>query len=269
MTADPMTLQEAADRLGVHYMTAYRYVRTGRLAATRDGGQWRVGERAIRDFTDGPQPGRGRATELTRLVDRGVDRHELGAWSIVEAALASGRTASTIEREIVIPALAEIGRQWADGTLTVADEHVASGVTMRLLGRMSPLFRPRGRRRGTILLGAPAGEQHSLPSMILADQLRGRSFEVLALGADTPTASFLDRAQRINDLHAVGISVTRADLDDTVVELTTTLHQHLTCPVFVGGSGVRDDDHARALGSDGYGTSLDDAVAILVGPDTT
>ena len=30
-----ITLQEAADRLGVHYMTAYRYVRTGRMPATR------------------------------------------------------------------------------------------------------------------------------------------------------------------------------------------------------------------------------------------
>ena len=35
-------LQEVADRLGVHYMTAYRYVRTGRLPATRIGAQWWV-----------------------------------------------------------------------------------------------------------------------------------------------------------------------------------------------------------------------------------
>ena len=38
----PITLQEAADRLGVHYMTAYRYVRTGRLPAQRSGSQWLV-----------------------------------------------------------------------------------------------------------------------------------------------------------------------------------------------------------------------------------
>ena len=31
-----LSLQEAADRLGVHYMTAYRYVRTGRLRAVQD-----------------------------------------------------------------------------------------------------------------------------------------------------------------------------------------------------------------------------------------
>lgn len=37
-----LTLQQAADRLGVHYMTAYRYVRTGRLPADRRGGRWSV-----------------------------------------------------------------------------------------------------------------------------------------------------------------------------------------------------------------------------------
>jgi excisionase family DNA binding protein len=39
---EPISLQEAASRLGVHYMTAYRYVRTGRLPARRDGAQWLV-----------------------------------------------------------------------------------------------------------------------------------------------------------------------------------------------------------------------------------
>ena len=37
-----MTLQEAADQLGVHYMTAYRYIRQGRLPATREGAEWRI-----------------------------------------------------------------------------------------------------------------------------------------------------------------------------------------------------------------------------------
>ena len=33
MTDGVLTLQEAADELGVHYMTAYRYVRLGQLQA--------------------------------------------------------------------------------------------------------------------------------------------------------------------------------------------------------------------------------------------
>ena len=37
-----LTLQQAADELGVHYMTAYRYVRTGRLPARRVASGWRI-----------------------------------------------------------------------------------------------------------------------------------------------------------------------------------------------------------------------------------
>jgi excisionase family DNA binding protein len=39
---DPIGLREAARRLGVHYMTAYRYVRTGRLPARQSGQEWLI-----------------------------------------------------------------------------------------------------------------------------------------------------------------------------------------------------------------------------------
>jgi excisionase family DNA binding protein len=46
MTVEPLLervgLGEAADILGVHYMTVYRYVRTGRLAAKRESARWSV-----------------------------------------------------------------------------------------------------------------------------------------------------------------------------------------------------------------------------------
>ena len=45
--AESISLQEAASRLGVHYMTAYRYVRTGRLPARRDGAQWFIDPRDL------------------------------------------------------------------------------------------------------------------------------------------------------------------------------------------------------------------------------
>ena len=37
MTEQTLTLAEAANHLGVHYMTAYRYVRTGQLPARKAG----------------------------------------------------------------------------------------------------------------------------------------------------------------------------------------------------------------------------------------
>ena len=40
--SDVMGLSSAAELLGVHYMTAYRWVRTSRLPARKRGGYWEV-----------------------------------------------------------------------------------------------------------------------------------------------------------------------------------------------------------------------------------
>ncbi len=59
-------LQQAADRLGVHYMTVYRYIRTGRLPAVKEAGEWRIERTAVdrlRRRQAGPQSP-GAATRL-------------------------------------------------------------------------------------------------------------------------------------------------------------------------------------------------------------
>ncbi len=56
-----MNLKQAAASLGVHYMTAYRYVRTGRLRARRAGTEWVVYPEDLRAFSaERELPGAGR-----------------------------------------------------------------------------------------------------------------------------------------------------------------------------------------------------------------
>ena len=53
MADDVLTLHEAAEELGVHYMSAYRYVRLGLLDATKRGGVWKVERSSIAAFRAG------------------------------------------------------------------------------------------------------------------------------------------------------------------------------------------------------------------------
>ncbi len=92
MTAtDRVGLREAAERLGVHYMTVYHYVRTGRLPAEREGATWLV-ERADLEALAAPSAPPARAPRPGRLAERMVRGDEAGAWAIVEGAMASGMT---------------------------------------------------------------------------------------------------------------------------------------------------------------------------------
>jgi methanogenic corrinoid protein MtbC1 len=178
---------------------------------------------------------------------------EAGAWAIVEAAMASGADPSDVHLDLLVPALHAVGEAWATGTWTVADEHRATAVAQRIVGRLGPRFARRGRKRGTVLVGAPAGEQHGLASAILADLLRGAGFEVIDMGANTPTESFVETARGANRLVAIVIGATTPGRDAPLRAAVRALRASRPgVPVLVGGAAVEGDDHAHRLGADGW-----------------
>ena len=252
-----ITLGEAAERLGVHYMTAYRYVRTGRLRAVQEGVQWMVDPNDLAKLSTPSPPGRrgagARAVRPATLAARMVAGDEAGAWGVIEAALASGTDPAGVHLDIVVPALESIGADWASGRLSVADEHRATTTAQRLIGRLGPLFARRGRKRGAVVVGAPPGELHALPTAIVGDLLRGAGFEVIDTGANTPAESFAEAARSANRLVAVAIAVTTPGRDTAVRSVVRALRQvGVSAPVLVGGAAITGDDHARRLGADGW-----------------
>ncbi len=262
-----MTLQEAADALGVHYMTAYRYVRLGLLDAQKIGGTWQVTEQALDDFRterserspdDGSTtPRRGsQAPWSERFEARLIAGDARGAWGVVEAAMAAGRDLDAIYLDVLTPAMVSIGNRWADGELDVAIEHRASGIAMRVIGRLGHRFVRRGRSRGVVVVGNPAGEFHSIPTAIISDLLRMRGWEVSDLGADVPVSSLLFALAEEPDAKAVGLSVTNPlHLESLAASCAAVREQHPDIKVVVGGGAVRDREHAAELGADGYAES--------------
>ena len=101
-----------------------------------------------------------------------------------------------------------VGTRWEAGDLSVAAEHGATAIAQRIVGRLGPRFARPGRRRGNIVIGAPAGDSHSLPVAIAADVVRSHGIVVVELGADTPAASFADAAVAADNLLAVVITTT-------------------------------------------------------------
>ena len=262
-------LREAAKRLGVHYMTVYRYVRIGQLHADRDGVTWRV---AIEDVdrlrSPKPQSSRSRTSRQDRakwLADRLAAGDEPGAWSIFEDALTSGTSADEIYLDMFIPALHSIGDRWQGGTLSIADEHRASAVATRLVGRLGPMFARRGLARGTIVLGAPQGDHHALPSAIVADLLRGQGFDVIDLGANTPVSSFVESAHGANRLVAVLVGATSKESVAQLADIAIALHNAaIGVPIYFGGGAVPSESFARDLGADGWsGIGADVVIAAV------
>ena len=258
---DFIGLRAAAEQLGVHYMTAYRYVRLGTLPARKVSGTWRVRIEDLRAVTSRhqPQPGPGGIRwepYRTQLREQLVAGDEPGAWSVVERALVSGSSAQDIHLELMTPVLREIGDSWARGELEIAAEHRASSIAARLIGRLGPSFARRGRKRATVVIGAVAGDYHSMPLAILGDIIRGQGLGVVDLGADTPAESFVDAARTRDDVIAVAVGVGSDQRVEAARHTAALLHQEIPdVRVFVGGPAVGSEQDARAIGADEYGTT--------------
>jgi methanogenic corrinoid protein MtbC1 len=270
VTPTLLNLREASDRLDVHYMTVYRYVRTGRLIASKLDGEWRVDVRDLERMRSAvPAIGRrgrpGYAKRIPDLAERLLASDETGAWGLVDSVLAGGAAPSAVYLELFIPALRLIGERWSRGETSVADEHAATVTMQRVIGRMGPLFRRRGRPRGILVLGAPAGELHAMPTALVADLLRARGFVVIDLGASVPTESFVECVRRLPRLIAVGIAVTTSGQEAVVGRLVRALRGvEPRVPVVVGGAGITELE-AQRLAADHWTDSAPTLVRLLVG----
>jgi excisionase family DNA binding protein len=265
-----MSLHDAAERLGVHYMTVYRYIRTGRLPAVKDGGTWHVNAADLDALRPGaPEPAIRRgsrqwARHSSRLLDRLQHADEAGAWQVLDSALIGGARPAEVYVRVLAPALREIGDRWAAGDASVADEHRVTALAQRLIGRCGPRFARPGRRRGTVLLGAAPGDYHDLPVAMLADVLRGESYDVVELGAATPAESFATSIASSPSLVAVGISIGSvgrlAAARKTIVQLRDVAP---AVPLIVGGPAVSDKAMADRLDADGWAPDALKALDLL------
>lgn len=262
-----ITLQEAADRLGVHYMTVYRYVRLGRLPARKTGGTWEVEVvdlEVLQQGSDRTGAARAPADWAKRIEMRLVEGDEAGAWGVVEAALASGMEPAEIYTDVLGPALASVGTRWHSGDISVGAEHLASAVAARIVGRLGPRFMRKGRSRGRVVMTTPPGERHSLPSAMLSDLFRGAGFEVIDLGVDVPPDALATIIEITDSPTAVCISATRAESDRDIQRAVKAVRSSTDALLLVGGAAVADAEHARSLGSDGWAADGPSAVQLVI-----
>jgi MerR family transcriptional regulator, light-induced transcriptional regulator len=165
-----------------------------------------------------------------------------GAYRIAFGALARGMTTPELYQRVITPAMHEIGRLWERGVLTVADEHLATALTHRVLAALRPPARGEASdgRRGNpperrVMLATVEGEQHELGLRMAADVLEDAGFDAIYLGADVPTDALLQTVASLSpDLLA--LSATMPDLAPQLQEVAGLVREaHPRMGLLVGG----------------------------------
>jgi DNA-binding transcriptional MerR regulator/methylmalonyl-CoA mutase cobalamin-binding subunit len=114
--------------------------------------------------------------------------------ALLDAAFAFGRL--TAIRDVVLPALAEIGRRWEAMEIGVGHEHFASHLVERRLLAMAKGW--EAGRGPLALLACPPGERHTLGLVCFGLVLADRGWRIAYLGADTPVDQILDMSASLS-----------------------------------------------------------------------
>jgi methanogenic corrinoid protein MtbC1 len=183
----------------------------------------------------------GTPAELRRAIyEAALDADVLALRSLLDQSFAILPLEQALTR-VLGPVLRLVGDGWADGELTVAQEHLVSSAVRARLERL--LADVRGRVRGVAVLACVPGERHELGLLMLGTLLRADGWQVAYLGADAPLDDALDLADQLEAV-LLCLSVTirdhAADLDRPELPEGLTLA--------LGGSAA-SDRLARRLGA--------------------
>ena len=234
-------LKAAAAELGVHYQTAYRWVRSGRLPATMVAGRYSVLRSDLEELTrlravptPVPSPGPRRLSrQAARMHEALRSGDDAAARTIARRLVEDGSPVKDVIGEVLSPPMRQIGQAWHDGEISIWVEHRASAIVERILGELAPS--PRGRRRGTVMVAAVTGDLHALPTAMAAAALRADNWRVEHLGADMPPDELVDFCAS-HDITVAVLSVTNSDTAVVAHRAATALRSTAT-PVVVGGPG--------------------------------
>jgi methanogenic corrinoid protein MtbC1 len=166
-----------------------------------------------------------------------------GAYRVASRALAEGISLAQLYQGVIAPAMHAVGELWAKGAITVADEHLATSLTHRVLGALRPVTvfdqaleadsaKPRA------MLAAVQGEQHALGLRMAADLLEDAGYQTLYLGADVPTGALLQAVEALSPT-LLCLTATMADSGATLEGLVAELRgAHPRLGLVIGGQAV-------------------------------
>lgn len=188
------------------------------------------------------------------------------AWRVVADAHASGGAQVVeLQSRVIRAAQAEIGRLWQANRVTVAQEHLATGISQLVMARLFELA-PRAPRNGkTVALACVDGEQHDFPSRLVADYLEHAGYTVRYYGASLPTDDLVNMlAAEKPDL--VAISVTMTFHIGALREAVRRIRERLPdLPIVIGGRAL---EWSPSLAADlGVATAPAEHDALVAGVD--
>ena len=164
---------------------------------------------------------------------------EIAAEIAIREAIEANVSTAEIDDAIIAPALWYVGELWERGEISVADEHLATEITIRVLALQREARRlERARSDNRVMLATPAGEQHVVALRMAGNLLREAGYGVTMLGADVPPRALAASACR-HEPSVICLSATMPGGGDQVLMAIHDVQREWPAAGFVvGGRGL-------------------------------
>ena len=189
----------------------------------------------------------GRVRELRRAYAVALlAGDEVAAEIAIREAMDAELSSAQIDEQLIAPALWLVGELWERGKISVADEHLATEISVRVLALQRETQRVARSRAGyRVMLATPMGELHVVALRMVENLLRGAGYEVVMLGPDVPSGTLGDVAKRLRT-DVVCMSLTMSGSDSEILSAIDHVRREVPSAAFVvGGRGVTDEGHRR------------------------
>jgi corrinoid protein of di/trimethylamine methyltransferase len=191
-----------------------------------------------------------------------VDGDDDGAVAQIEKALMEGIDPVKVLKQAIVPGIERAGELWHDNVYFMPDVVLSAEAFKAAMKAVEPHLAGREiTKLGTVIMGVVAGDMHDLGKSIVIAMLTGAGFEVIDLGVDVPTETFIGKIGELKpDIMGVGCYMTT-----TMLELKAMI-------TFLKDNGLRDkvkimiggvpttQQFADEIGADAWGKDALDAV---------
>lgn len=175
---------------------------------------------------------------LAPLMDAILQMDAAGMKAQLAAHLAAEGPAQ-FAKETIAPLMREVGRQWSDGSLSIASEHMISAEVRTMLAACLDAL-PPDQMPVRAVVSTMEGEQHEIGSMLITLLARQAGIGALYLGPDLPVEEII-RAACASKAGIICLSSLYGRLrvlEPKLVALRSKLDD--TVELWIGGPGFTD-----------------------------
>ena len=155
----------------------------------------------------------------------------------------------------LIPAIEIVGEKFEKMEIYLPELMLAADAMKAAMGHLLPLI-PKDKlvSKATVVIGTVQGDVHEIGKNIVSNMLMANGFEVVDLGVDVKTTSFVEEAKAKNAkiIGASALMSSTIGSQKDIIDYLSALKQRKKYAVMVGG-GPTTGEWAEEIGADGWG----------------